>query len=105
MTATAAETVIDRMETDEAFAQRVKDAGGPEASIALLRGDGFDVTPQDMRDAVLDRFGDLMTEEQLDSIAAGYVTGSVVGDSFLGAGIGVAGGAVLVVTACAVAAV
>ena len=41
------------MESDEAFAQRVKEAGGPEASIELLKGEGFDLTPDDMRDAAL----------------------------------------------------
>jgi predicted ribosomally synthesized peptide with nif11-like leader len=71
MTLASAEAVIDRMEVDEDFADRVKDAGGPEASIAVLRSEGFDVTPSDMQDAFLDRFGDQLTQEQLDALAAG----------------------------------
>jgi hypothetical protein len=59
------------MELDEDFANRVKGAGGPDASISMVRSEGFDVTPEDMRDAVLDRFGDQLTEEQLNAIAAG----------------------------------
>jgi hypothetical protein len=47
------------MEADEAFALRVKDAGGPEASLALLRSEGFEVTQQELRDAVLDPYGGL----------------------------------------------
>jgi predicted ribosomally synthesized peptide with nif11-like leader len=67
----SAQAAIDRMEIDEDFANRVKDAGDPEASIGVLRSEGFDVTPSDMKDAVLDRYGDQLTQEQLDAIAAG----------------------------------
>jgi predicted ribosomally synthesized peptide with nif11-like leader len=72
MTVASAQAAIDRMEADEVFANRVKDAGSPEASIAVLRSEGFDVTPGDMRDAMLDQFGDQLTQEQLDAVAAGY---------------------------------
>jgi predicted ribosomally synthesized peptide with nif11-like leader len=78
MTSASAQAVIDRMEVDEDFANRVKDAGGPEASIAILGSEGFDVTPSDMRDAFLDRFGDQLTEEQLETIAGGTETGELV---------------------------
>jgi predicted ribosomally synthesized peptide with nif11-like leader len=71
MTLASAQAAIDRMEADEVFANRVKDAGSPEASIALLTSEGFDVTSSDMRDAALDRFGDQLTQEQLDALAAG----------------------------------
>ena len=83
MTDSAAQAVLDRMESDEGFAQRVKYAGSPEASLALLEAEGFEVTPQDMRDAVLDRYGDQLSAEQLDAIAGGassddfYTFGSV----------------------------
>jgi predicted ribosomally synthesized peptide with nif11-like leader len=59
------------MEADESFAQRVKEAGGPDASIAMLESEGFDVSKQDMRDAALDRFGDALSPQQLDEVAAG----------------------------------
>jgi predicted ribosomally synthesized peptide with nif11-like leader len=71
MTLASAQAAIDRMEVDEDFANRVKDAGSPEASIAMLTAEGFDVTPEDMRDAVIDRFGDQLTQEQLDALVAG----------------------------------
>jgi predicted ribosomally synthesized peptide with nif11-like leader len=71
MTIEAAERAIDRMETDESLAEGVKEAGSPEAGISLLRAQGFDVSVQDMRDATLDRFGDQLTPEQLDAVAAG----------------------------------
>jgi len=71
MTNAAAQAVIDKMETDEAFAVRVKDAGGPELSLAMLRNEGFDVTANEMRDALVDRYGDSLTTEQLDALAGG----------------------------------
>jgi hypothetical protein len=71
VTTTAANAALDRMEADEDFASRVKDAGGADASIELLRAEGFDTTPEEMRDAALDRYSDSLTVEQLDAIAAG----------------------------------
>ena len=71
MTIESAQAVLDRMEADSAFAERVKDAGSPEASLALLREEGFDVSSGDLRDALLDRYGDQLTPDQLDAIAAG----------------------------------
>ncbi len=71
MTNSAAAAALDRIESDEAFAERVKDAGGPEASIELLKSEGFDVSENDMRDAAIDRYGDQLTTEQLDALAAG----------------------------------
>ena len=78
MTNSAAAAALDRIESDEAFAQRVKDAGGPEASIELLKSEGFDVTENDMRDAAIDRYGDQLTTEQLDALAAGVVRSRLV---------------------------
>jgi predicted ribosomally synthesized peptide with nif11-like leader len=71
MSAEAANAALDRMEADESFAISVRDAGGQEGSLALLRDAGFEVTPSEMRDAALDRYGDQLTPEQLDAIAAG----------------------------------
>jgi predicted ribosomally synthesized peptide with nif11-like leader len=101
MTLASAQAVIDRMEVDEDFATRVKDAGGPEASIAVLTSEGFDVTPADMRDAVLDRFGDQLTQEQLDALAAG----ADAGDKWVLFGVSAGVGAAVTVAAFAAVAV
>jgi predicted ribosomally synthesized peptide with nif11-like leader len=89
MTAASAQAVLERMEGDEAFAERVKDAGGRDASLAVLQGEGFDVTATDLRDAVLDRYGDKITPEQLDRIAGG------IDDDGLAFIAGIGGGVVL----------
>jgi predicted ribosomally synthesized peptide with nif11-like leader len=93
MTLASAQAAIDRMEADEFFANRVKDAGSPEAILAVLTSEGFDVTSSDMRDAALDHFGDQLTQEQLDALAAGVDAEVWV---FIG------GGTVLVAAAAAV---
>jgi len=89
MTSTSAEAALDRMEADEDFARRVRDAGGPEASIALLSGEGFDVTPAEMRDAVLDRYAETLTPDQLDQLAGGLNKQEQAGLA-IGAGAGLA---------------
>jgi hypothetical protein len=93
----AAQAALDRFEADPEFAERVRDAGGTEPALALLAGEGFDVTPEEMRDAALDRFGDVLTAEQLDQVAAGVDAGVIV------AGIGI--GTILIVGAAMAAAV
>jgi predicted ribosomally synthesized peptide with nif11-like leader len=99
MTATSAEGVLDRMEADPTFAERVKDAGSPEASLAILRSEGFDVTAGDLRDALLDRYGDQLSPDELDTIAGGI---SLDGSTFALGTVSEMAGTVLAVAAAAV---
>jgi uncharacterized protein (DUF1800 family) len=43
MTLASAQALIDRMEVDEDFANRIKDAVDPQASLAVVTSEGFDV--------------------------------------------------------------
>jgi len=99
MTNSSAQAVLDKMETDEAFAVRVKDAGGPEQSLAMLRDDGFDVTAEEMRDALVDRYADSLSAEQLDALAGGRddvaIAAVVVIPIAAGVGMAAAGAAVV----------
>jgi predicted ribosomally synthesized peptide with nif11-like leader len=79
MSIESANAAIDRMETDETFAARLRDAGGPGPAGEVLRSEGFDATPGEMRDAFLDRYGERFTEEQLDEIAGGMTEGEFIG--------------------------
>jgi len=86
MSATDAAAVLERVESDEGFAASFE-ALIPDASavIARLREDGYDVTEVELREAALDRYGALLTSEQLDQLAAG-VDGAAVGVfAYLGA--------------------
>jgi predicted ribosomally synthesized peptide with nif11-like leader len=72
MTESAAQALIERMLSDEAFAGRI-DAVKHDATAvrAIIAEAGYDVTPDEMREAFLEHFGDQLDEEQLALIAGG----------------------------------
>lgn len=76
------------MEADEDLAQRVKDAGGPKAALALLKIEGFEMTQQELREAFLARNGKELSDEQLDAIVGGvdpeYLPDIILGGAALG---------------------
>lgn len=84
MSDTAARDFITRVERDEQFAADL-DAikADPEAVLAQVRAEGFDVTPAEIRAAVLDRYGAELSPEQLAAVAAGMseqvAMGGVIG--------------------------
>lgn len=89
MTSAAANAVMDRLETDDAFAELLKNVDGPEAGLEILRAEGFDVTQSEIRDVLIDRYGDELTQEQLDALAGGVTQGEAI---FLAVGLPVAVG-------------
>jgi len=84
-----AEAFVARVQEDPDFAERLaalKD--DPTAVQALVAAEGFDATPEEIRDVFLEAFGSELTEEQLAAIAGGMedweiahyaVTGTIVG--------------------------
>jgi predicted ribosomally synthesized peptide with nif11-like leader len=104
MTREAAGAALDRLDTDEGFARRVKDAGSVEGSLAVLREAGFEVTPEEMRDATVERHGDQLTPEQLDVISGGNQA-SDIRDGLIFAGGALAGTVVAGAASAAAAAV
>jgi predicted ribosomally synthesized peptide with nif11-like leader len=81
-----AEAFIARVQEDPEFAERLtalKD--DPAAAQALVVAEGFDATPDEIREAFLETFGAELSEEQLAAIAggtdpyviAGYTIGAV----------------------------
>src|SRR5262245_10151209 len=97
---TPANAALDRLEADEAFARQVSDAGSPEASLRVIQSAGFEVTAQDMRDAAIDRFGEQMTTQQLDALAAGKLEPLEIAG--ISAGAGVVVGAAIFAAAAAI---
>ena len=72
MSHTDAVRFLDVVETDEAFAQQLetlKDT--PDQALEAVRARGFDVDPDDVREAFVERYGADLTEEQLAAIAGG----------------------------------
>ena len=82
-----AEAFMARVQKDPAFAERlaaVKD--DPAAARALVAAEGFDATPEEMREAFLEAFGSELSEEELAAIAGGLSTGEIVATTLVSAG-------------------
>jgi predicted ribosomally synthesized peptide with nif11-like leader len=71
MSAESAEAFLDRIEADEAFATELADLRDPEAALARMREAGYDASPDEVKAALLGRYGETLTTEELDSIVAG----------------------------------
>ena len=66
---------LDRVETDEDFASELESLrADPETVHARVVAAGFDASPEEIREAFVDRYGSELTHEQLDQIAAGMDT-------------------------------
>ena len=67
-----AEAFVARVQEDPDFAERLtalKD--DPTAVQALVVSEGFDATPEEIREVFLEAFGSELSEEQLAAIAGG----------------------------------
>jgi predicted ribosomally synthesized peptide with nif11-like leader len=72
MSVEQAEAFMNRVESDEAFAAELASMKDDQAAVqAAVVAAGFDATPEEIRDVFVDRFGDQLTEEQLEAIAGG----------------------------------
>ena len=77
MSHTDAVRFLDAVETDEAFAQQLEALRDtPDQVLDAVRARGFDVDPDEVREAFLERYGADLTEEQLAAIAGGLSTES-----------------------------
>lgn len=90
---------LQRLEDDEAFALRMQEvSGNPEATHQRAAEEGFHFTPDEMLETLGDRYGIELTTEQLEAIAAGddtetIVAGVVGGTMLAGVAIGAAAAA------------
>lgn len=94
-----AEAFLARVQSDEDFATKLSDSrDNPAAVQALIAAEGFDTTPEEIKDVVLESLGDELSEEQLAAIAGGL-------SSVESAGIGLAAAAVVTAAAVTAAAI
>jgi predicted ribosomally synthesized peptide with nif11-like leader len=94
-----AEAFIARVQEDPEFAERLtalKD--DPTAVHALVVAEGFDATPEEIREAFVEAFGAELSEEQLAAIAGG------MSDLEIGLTVGAVAAAPAIAKAVAVAA-
>ena len=98
MSMQSAVAFVERVDSDETFATELESLkDDPEAVRAKVIAAGFDATPEEIRQAVLDHYGAELTQEQLDAIAAG-ADAATIAEGVVG---GVVVVAVLAVTAAA----
>jgi len=87
-----AEAFIARVQEDPEFAERLSALkGDPAAAHALVVAEGFDATPEEIREAFVEAFGADLSEEQLAAIAGGHLGGNSVGEN-LGIAVGIGAG-------------
>ena len=78
MSQEAATAFLERVESDEDFAKELASLReDPPAVLGKIRAAGFDVQPEEVREAFLDRYGAELTPEQMEQIAAGVDPGTV----------------------------
>lgn len=103
MTIEQAEAFISRLETDTAFADQLAERkASPDAVMELVRAEGFEATPEEIRDAFLEHFGTELSEDQLAAIAGG-LSNEQIGNVVTGVGVTVAVGAIAGASAAAAA--
>ena len=72
MSSESTSSFLDRLETDEAFAQQIADLREDPAAVqAAIAAAGFEVSPDEIREAFLERYGSTLNEEQLAAVAGG----------------------------------
>ena len=90
MTLDQAEAFINRLQSDDDFAARLearKDS--PEFVLELLQSEGFEATPDEIREVFLQHFGAQLDEEQLAAVAGG-LSNEQIGNIVVGVGFGAA---------------
>jgi predicted ribosomally synthesized peptide with nif11-like leader len=101
VTVDATTALFERLETDEAFATALAELReDPVAVQAAIKDAGYLVTPEEARTAFLERFGSMLTEEQLAAVAGGLDEGAAIGISA-----GVVGGVLVIGLASSAAAI
>jgi predicted ribosomally synthesized peptide with nif11-like leader len=88
---------LERVESDESFAKDLESVKeNPPAVVEKVHASGFDATPDEIREAFMERYGVELTPEQLNQIAAGVDPGVI-------AGLAVTGGLAVIGTAAVAA--
>ena len=79
MTNNSVEALFDRISSDEDFAGALAAVNSDPAAVQQLIAEaGYNVTPDEVRDAFLEHYGDHLSEEQLAAIAGGSATDDAV---------------------------
>ena len=101
MTIEEADRFIQRTTGDEAFLASIESLGeDSNAVFEFVRAEGFDCTPEEIKDAFFEHYAAQMSADQLEAIAGGISTSQALGIGIgggaaaIGVGVGVAAGAI-----------
>jgi predicted ribosomally synthesized peptide with nif11-like leader len=79
---------LERVESDEEFAADLESVKQDRDAVrAKVQAAGFDATPDEIREAFVDRYGVELTPKQLDQIAAGSDADTIIGGTIATVGI------------------
>ena len=88
MSVSEADRFIARIESDEVFVEKIAQLeNNPDAVYEYVRAEGFDCTPEEIKEAFLEHYASQLTAEQLDAVAGGLDTSTALGIG-LGGGLG-----------------
>lgn len=88
MTTQEADRFIERTASDQEFLASIEALGNDsDAVFALVKSEGFDCTPEEIKEAFLETYASQLTAEQLEAVAGGLSTNQAIG---IGAGGGAA---------------
>jgi predicted ribosomally synthesized peptide with nif11-like leader len=80
MSQTDAVAFLEKVETDEQFASELASRSeDPPSVLERIHREGFEVEPEEVREAFMERYGIELTPEQMDQIAAGTDPGVIAG--------------------------
>jgi len=103
MSASEADRFIAELLSNQELAKKLTDLGSdPAAAYAEVQAQGFDVTPEELRDATLEFAGQYMDEDELEAIAGGLSAGATAGIAVGAAATGAVAGGIGVGVAIAV---
>ena len=103
MTIEQAEAFVTRLESDSAFSDQLAELKeSPEQVMERVRAEGFDATPEEIRDVFLEHFGSELNEDQLAEIAGG-LSNEQIGNIVTGVGVTVTAAAIAGASAAAAA--
>lgn len=99
MSTQEADRFIARIDADPAFLAHIESLGSDSNAVfEYVRSEGFDCTPDEIKDAFFETYGSQLSAEQLEAIAGGLSDNQAIA---IGVGGGVGAIAVGVGVACA----
>lgn len=78
MSIESAKKFMERMKTDEEFAQKITDCNGKEARMEAVKAEGFDFTPEELVEVSSE-----LGNDDLDQVAGGRTVTLGCNDAFL----------------------